>query len=64
MVPPPPDAVATMWEWTTRLAEGRMNVIELPDAFRTTPAPERVPLIREANYACMRQIAEHRGRRH
>lgn len=63
-VPPPPDANARQWEWTTRLAESRMNVIDLPDAFLTTPAPERVPMIREAIYECMRQIERNGGRRY
>ena len=41
-----------------------VNVIDLPDAFLTTPAPDRVPMIREGVYACLRQIEDDRGRRH
>jgi len=62
--PPPPNATAVQWEWTTRLAESRMNVVELPDAFMDIPSAERGPLFREAIYDRMRQIEQNGGRRH
>ena len=63
-IPPPPEMKPVKWEWTTRLAGSRLNIIDLPDAFLTTPAVERAPMIREAVYDLMRQIDANGGRRH
>jgi len=63
-IPPPLDMTPVKWEWTTRLAGSRLNVIDVPDAFLTTPPSERAPMIREAVQDLMRQIDANGGRRH
>ncbi len=63
-IPPPLDMNPVKWEWTTRLAGSRLNVIDVPDIFLTTPPSERAPIIREAVYELMRQTDANGGRRH
>lgn len=63
-IPPPPEMSPVKWEWTTRLAGSRLNIIELSDSFLTTKPAERAPMIREAVHDLMRQIDANGGRRH
>jgi len=63
-IPPPLNMNPVKWAWTTRLAGSRLNVIDVPDAFLTTPPTERAPMIREAVHGLMRQIDAISGPRH
>lgn len=62
-LPPPPDVRRALWQWTTKLAESRFNVITLPEAFLTASPTERLPMYRQAIYDHLLKIGDERGRR-
>ncbi len=63
-LPPPAEVKPILWEWTTRLAESRLNVIKMAGEFLDTQSAHRLPMYQQAIYDLLHQIGGNRGRRH